>query len=43
MCVIWIQVAGSCKHGNVPSDSIEGREFLDHLYDCWLFNDSVDL
>jgi hypothetical protein len=22
-------VAGSCEHGNEPSDSIKGREFLD--------------
>jgi hypothetical protein len=26
-------VAGSCKHGNEPSDSIKCREFLDWLSD----------
>jgi hypothetical protein len=24
-------VAGSCEHGNEPSDSIKGGEFLDYL------------
>jgi len=24
-------VAGSCEHGNVPSDSIKDGEFLDYL------------
>jgi hypothetical protein len=24
-------VAGSCKHSNVPSDSMKCREFLDQL------------
>jgi hypothetical protein len=27
-------VVGSCEHGNEPSDSIKGREFLDYLSDC---------
>jgi hypothetical protein len=27
-------VAGSCKHGNEPLDSIKGREFFDLLCDC---------
>jgi hypothetical protein len=26
-------VAGSCEHGNEPSVSIKGREFLDQLSD----------
>jgi len=25
--------AGSCEHGNEPSGSIKGREFLDYLSD----------
>jgi hypothetical protein len=25
----WGPVAGSCEHGNEPSGSIKGREFLD--------------
>jgi hypothetical protein len=27
-------VAGSCEHGNEPSVSIKGGEFLDWLNDC---------
>jgi hypothetical protein len=27
-------VAGSCEHGNEPSGSIKGTEFLDQLSDC---------
>jgi hypothetical protein len=27
-------VAGCCKHGNEPSGSINGGEFLDKLSDC---------
>jgi len=26
-------VAGSCEHGNEPSDSIKGGEFIDYLSD----------
>jgi hypothetical protein len=29
-------VAGSCEHGNKPSGSIKGGEFLDFLSDCQL-------
>jgi hypothetical protein len=29
-------VAGCCEHGNEPSGSIKGREFLDKLSDCQL-------
>jgi hypothetical protein len=29
-------VAGSCEHGNEPSGSIKGGEFLDQLSDCQL-------
>jgi hypothetical protein len=29
-------VAGFCEHGNEPSGSIEGVEFLDCLSDCKL-------
>jgi hypothetical protein len=35
-------VAGSCEHGDEPSDSIKGGEFLKHLGDYKLFKkDSV--
>jgi hypothetical protein len=27
---------GSCEHGNAPSGSIKGGEFLDYLSDCQL-------
>jgi hypothetical protein len=27
-------VAGPCEHGNEPSGSIKGEEFLDFLSDC---------
>jgi hypothetical protein len=27
-------VAGSCEHGNGPSGSIKGGEFLDWVSDC---------
>jgi hypothetical protein len=27
-------VVGSCEHGNKPSGSISGGEFLDSLSDC---------
>jgi hypothetical protein len=27
-------VAGCCEHGNEPSGSIKGGEFLDSLSDC---------
>jgi hypothetical protein len=27
-------VAGSCEHGNEPSGSIKGGEFLHYLRDC---------
>jgi hypothetical protein len=31
---IWLRiVAGSCEHGNEPSGSIKGKEFLDQLSD----------
>jgi hypothetical protein len=26
----------SCEHGNEPSGSMKGREFLDYLSDCYL-------
>jgi hypothetical protein len=29
-------VAGSFEHGNGPSGSIKGGEFLDKLSDCWV-------
>jgi hypothetical protein len=29
----WGIVAGSCEHGNKPSGSIKGGEFLDYLSD----------
>jgi hypothetical protein len=29
-------VAGSCEHGNEPSDSIKGGEFFDYLSDFQL-------
>jgi hypothetical protein len=29
-------VVGFCEHGNEPSGSIKGREFIDKLYDCKL-------
>jgi hypothetical protein len=29
-------VSGSCEHGNEPSGSIKGREFLGQESDCWL-------
>jgi hypothetical protein len=29
-------VAGSCEHGNEPSGSIQGGEFLDQLSECSL-------
>jgi hypothetical protein len=30
----WRPVAGRCEHGNEPSDSIKGGEFVDWLSDC---------
>jgi hypothetical protein len=35
------QVAGSCEHGNEPSCSIKGGEFIDLLSDCQLLKDSA--
>jgi hypothetical protein len=29
-----VLVAGCCEHGNEPSGSIKGGEFLDSLSDC---------
>jgi hypothetical protein len=29
-----LELAGSCEHGNEPSGSIKGGEFLDKLSDC---------
>jgi hypothetical protein len=29
-------VAGCCEHGNEPSGSIKGGEFVDQLSDCQL-------
>jgi hypothetical protein len=29
--VDWGQVAGSCDHGNEPSESIKGEEYFDRL------------
>jgi hypothetical protein len=29
-------VAGCCEHGNEPSGSIKGGEFVDYLDDCQL-------
>jgi hypothetical protein len=31
---IWTPVANSCEHGNEPSGSVKGGEFLDFLNDC---------
>jgi hypothetical protein len=28
------ELAGFCEHGNEPSGSIKGGEFLDELSDC---------
>jgi hypothetical protein len=36
-------VAGSCEHGNEPSDSIKGGEFLDNVSDYQLLNKDPDL
>jgi hypothetical protein len=30
---------GCCEHGNEPSDSIKGREFLDQLSDSQLLKE----
>jgi len=36
-------VAGSCEHGNGPSDSTKGEEFLDLLSDYYLLKkETVD-
>jgi hypothetical protein len=29
-------MAGSCEHGNEPSGSIKGEEFIEYLSDYWL-------
>jgi hypothetical protein len=29
-------VAGLCQHGNEPSDSIKGTEFVDYMNDYWI-------
>jgi hypothetical protein len=35
-------VAGSCEHGNEPSDFMKCWKFLEWLCECWLLNkDSV--
>jgi hypothetical protein len=34
---------GCCEHGNEPSYSIEGGEFLDFLSDYWLLKRYCDL
>jgi len=31
---IWLIDAGSCEHGNEPSGSIKGGEFIDQLSEC---------
>jgi hypothetical protein len=36
-------VAGFCEHGNDPSGSIKGEEFLDYLSDCWSFKKNSPL
>jgi len=41
--VDWIRlgpVVGFCEHGNEPSDSIKGGEFLDYMSDYQLLKDS---
>jgi len=34
-------MAGCCGHGNDPSNSIKGEEFLDYLSDHLLLKDSA--
>jgi hypothetical protein len=34
-------VAGYCEHGNEPSGSSKGEEFLDKLSDCQLLNKDI--
>jgi len=36
-------VAGSCEHGNEPSDYMKGGEFLDYLSDYQRLKDSAPL
>jgi hypothetical protein len=36
-------VVGCCEHGNEPLDSIKDDEFFDHLGDCKLLKNSVEL
>jgi hypothetical protein len=31
----WVPVAGTCEHGNEPSGSIKGEEFLDQQSDYY--------
>jgi hypothetical protein len=38
-CSVQGSVGGSCEHGNEPSGSIEGGEFIDWLNDCWFFKE----
>jgi hypothetical protein len=36
---IWIEIglmAGACEHGNEPSGSVKGEDFLHYLSDCYL-------
>jgi hypothetical protein len=33
---IFTSHTGSCEHGNEPSGSVKGEEFLDELRNCWL-------
>jgi hypothetical protein len=34
-------MAGSCEHGNEPSSTVKGGEFLDKLGDCQLLKKDV--
>jgi hypothetical protein len=34
-------VTGCCEHGNEPSGSIKGAEFIRQLSECWLFMERV--
>jgi hypothetical protein len=41
---IGTPIVGSCEHGNEPSSSVKGGEFLNKLSDCWLLKkDSTPL
>jgi len=38
VCYI-IPTVGSCQHGDEPSGSVQGREFLDQLSAYWLLKE----